>query len=251
MRASGPPPAGTAVPTAVAALAGTALLRVVWRNEAGGLTFAAGTPSARRFIKWAPAGSGLDLRAEALRLAWASHHTRVPPVLGQGSTAAGEWLVTRAVAGENAVTARWKAAPERAVRGVALGLRALHETLPVGDCPFSWSVVDRVRAARAHGVLTAAASAELLAGAPPVTDPVVCHGDPCMPNTLLDGNGDWSAHVDLGSLGIADRWADIAVAVHNTRLNYGPGWEQAFLDAYGIDHDSERASYYLELWQHT
>lgn len=71
--------------------------------------------------------------------------------------------------------------------------------------------------------------------APPTTDRlVVCHGDPCAPNTLLHEDGTWSGHVDMGTLGIADRWADLAVATWSTEWNYGPGWEGALLDAYGI-----------------
>ncbi len=41
---------------------------------------------------------------------------------------------------------------------------------------------------------------------------VVCHGDACAPNTLIDDDGRCSGHVDLGDLGVADRWADLAVA---------------------------------------
>lgn len=41
---------------------------------------------------------------------------------------------------------------------------------------------------------------------------VVCHGDPCVPNTLLDSAGRFAAHVDLARLGVADRWADLAIA---------------------------------------
>ena len=48
----------------------------MWANEAGGLTFAAGEGAGRRFIKWAPAGSGLDLPGEAHRLAWAGNPPR-------------------------------------------------------------------------------------------------------------------------------------------------------------------------------
>ena len=47
-------------------------------------------------------------------------------------------------------------------------------------------------------------------------------------------DGHWSGHVDLGLLGTADRWADLAVATWSTEWNYGPGWEQLLLDAYGI-----------------
>src|SRR5690242_5385406 len=51
-----------------------------------------------------------------------------------------------------------------------------------------------------------------LADPPPVDRLVVCHGDACAPNTLLGDDGGWSGHVDLGALGVADRWADLAVA---------------------------------------
>jgi kanamycin kinase len=77
---------------------------------------------------------------------------------------------------------------------------------------------------------------------------VVCHGDACAPNTLLTVDGHWSGHVDLGLLGTADRWADLAVATWSTEWNYGPGWEQLLLDAYGIAADPERARYCRLLW---
>jgi aminoglycoside phosphotransferase len=74
----------------------------------------------------------------------------------------------------------------------------------------------------------------VLSDPPPVDRLVVCHGDACAPNTLIGDGGRWSGHVDLGSLGVADRWADIAVATWSAELNYGPGWERTLLDAYGI-----------------
>jgi len=88
----------------------------------------------------------------------------------------------------------------------------------------------------------------LLATPPPIDKLVVCHGDACAPNTLLDDDGRWSAHVDLGALGIADRWADLAVTTWSTIWNYGPGWEDALLDAYGIEPDARRMRYYRLLW---
>jgi kanamycin kinase len=77
---------------------------------------------------------------------------------------------------------------------------------------------------------------------------VVCHGDPCAPNTLITDNGPCSGHVDLGDLGVADRWADLAVATMSCGWNYGPGWDQVLLDAYGIQPDPERTRYYRLLW---
>ena len=77
---------------------------------------------------------------------------------------------------------------------------------------------------------------------------VVCHGDACAPNTLIGDDGRWSGHVDLGSLGIADRWADLAVASWSTDWNYGPGWEDVLLRAYGVESDPRRLAYYRLLW---
>jgi len=39
----------------------------------------------------------------------------------------------------------------------------------------------------------------------------VCHGDAFAPNTLIGDDGRCCGHVDPGDLGVADRWADIAV----------------------------------------
>jgi kanamycin kinase len=49
-------------------------------------------------------------------------------------------------------------------------------------------------------------------------------------------------------MGIADRWADLAVATWSTTWNYGPGWEQELLAAYGVDPDPVRTDYYRLLW---
>ncbi|SDH91989.1 kanamycin kinase [Sinosporangium album] len=40
-----------------------------------------------------------------------------------------------------------------------------------------------------------------------------------VPNTLLHADGAFAAHVDLDSLGVADRWADLAVAAWSTEWN--------------------------------
>jgi kanamycin kinase len=135
------------VPIAVDALAGGRPLRAAWKNELGGVTFAVGGGD-RFFVKWAPVGSGINLAKEAARLVWAAEFTPVPRVLDQGADETGSWLVTAGMAGESAVTDRWKADPVRAVTAIGRGLRALHEALPVATCPFSWSV--EVRVADAH-----------------------------------------------------------------------------------------------------
>ncbi|MFE9835383.1 phosphotransferase [Streptomyces sp. NPDC005551] len=244
---SGPPSPSVRVPAPITALSRGRPILPVWQNELGGLTFRIGDGPDGLFAKWAPSHSGLDLAAEAVRLRWAGDFTPVPRVREQGADAEGSWLVTHGLPGDSAVSERWRADPGRAVRAMGAGLRALHERLPVAECPFSWSVDRRLARARAVGVRVPAD----LPGPPPVDRLVVCHGDPCAPNTLLHDDGSWAAHVDMGALGVADRWADLAVATWNTRHNYGPGWEDDLLDAYGIAPDPQRTAFYRRLWSVT
>jgi len=229
-----------APPPALAALG--AGLTPVWRNELGGVTFRGRIGAECIFVKWALTGVGLDLAAERDRMLWAIAYTPVPVVLDYQETPDGEFLVTRAIEAASAVSARWIADPAGAVRALGIGLRHWHDALPVADCPFDWSSGTRIEG---HSGLAG------LASFPSVDRLVVAHGDPCAPNTLLSDDGIAVAHVDLQRLGKADRWADIAVAARNTALNYGPGWERLFLQAYGVEADSGRQQYYLELWDRT
>ena len=184
---------------------------------------------------------------EAARLTWAAPYVAVPRVVEHGADATQEWLVTEAIAGTTAVAPAWLERPEAAVPAIGRGLRRLHDALPVEDCPFTWSVQARAANAAARGIEVPRA----LLDAPPVDRLVVCHGDACAPNTLLDDNGEPAAHVDLGALGVADRWADLAVASLSTVWNYGEGWEDALIEAYGLRPDRERIAYYRDLWNAT
>lgn len=81
-------------------------------------------------------------------------------------------------------------------------------------------------------------------------DLVVCHGDACLPNFLVDpGTGEVTGMVDVHRLGLADRHLDLALATRsmsNTSLNprYGPGPAEALLAAYGLPADPWRIEFY-------
>lgn len=269
------PTAPVPVPPPVRSLvdaAGGGDLVPVWRNQLGGLTFrwgtggtsgAGGAGGAERYVKWVAAGTPeIDLLAEAERLTWASQHTAVPHVLDAGQDEAGTWLVTEAIHAASAVDPRWVAEPATAAAAIGRGLRVLHDALPVEDCPFTWNVEQRIARADEriadgdgptewfpeHAALTVTEARARLDLTPPVDRLVVCHGDACAPNTLLAADGSFAAHVDLGSLGVADRWADLAVAAWSTEWNYGPGYDGLVYDAYGIEPDDERIAYYRLLW---
>lgn len=233
-----------AVPEKVHLLARGADLVCVWNNDYGGLTFRATGAGDAFFIKWGPRNLEFTLQDEAERMAWASRWISVPTVLEQGQDDTHEWLVTAAIDGLSAVDPRWVAEPATAVRAVGEALRAMHDSLPVEECPWDWSVTSRIENAARRGIQVP----EALHAAPPIDRLVVSHGDACCPNTLLNGDGRWVAHVDLSLLGTADRWADLAVASMSTEWNYGSGWEDALIEAYGIEPDRERLAYYRDLW---
>ncbi|NYF16753.1 kanamycin kinase [Microbacterium sp. AK009] len=238
---------GVAVPARVRRLAGADDLVPVWRNDLGGLTFRATGAGGIRYVKWGPRNAETTVEGEAERLAWAAAFAPVPRVITHGGNDDEEWLVTEALPGESAVAPRWSAAPETAVTAIGVGLRSLHDLLPVADCPFSWRVADRLAGAERRGIRVP----DHLREPPAEVDLVVCHGDACSPNTVLTDGGGVSGHVDLGALGVADRWADIAVAALSLEWNYGPGWTETLLAAYGVAPDAERMTYYRELWNAT
>jgi len=67
-------------------------------------------------------------------------------------------------------------------------------------------------------------------------------------NTLLGDDGGFGAIVDAARVGVADRWADLAVASLRLDWNYGPGCQSTFFAAYGIEPDERRLAYYRALW---
>ena len=224
--ASSPPP-GTPVPPLItdwAARRGRDVAELVWRNELGGVTarlVADGTGDL--FAKWSP----VDLEPEAERMSWLSGRHPSPRVFDfeEGD---GEWLlVTGALTGTSAVSDRWKAEPDRAAGAIGEGLARLHSLDPSSSM---FGAVDWVGDVDDIDLL------------------VIAHGDACAPNTIVGDDGSFVGHVDLGSLGVADRWADLAIASWSLEWDFGPGHEQAFWDAYGIAPDPERIAQYRALW---
>ncbi|MEW9265776.1 aminoglycoside 3'-phosphotransferase [Kineococcus endophyticus] len=218
-----------------------AALPAAWVNALGGTTFRLEGPQGTVFCKWAPPGVALDLAGEAVKAGWARRWLPVPEVLEAGADGDGSWLVSAALPGRSAVDPDWIARPEVAVPSLGRALRRWHDELPVQECPFDWSVPFRLE--RAVG------DASALREPPAVDRVVVCHGDACAPNTLLDdATGQAVAWVDLSGVGRGDRWADIAVATMSLDWNYGPGWQEEFLRAYGVGPDPVRTAYYRALW---
>ena len=89
----------------------------------------------------------------------------------------------------------------------------------------------------------------------PAEDLVLSHGDFCLPNVFIE-NGKFSGFVDIGRMGIADRYQDIALCYRSLDHNfsgvyggksYGGYNEKMFFSALGIEPDFDKIRYYILL----
>lgn len=204
-------------------------------------------------VGWGDPNYPLTREADAMR--WVGRYLRAPRVV----EATAQWLVTEALAGRDATEKEWCAKPEWLVPIMARGLRTFHDTLPVDDCPFRLTHDDAVAICRDRiesGVETIeflheehkhlgvqGALDEMVALRPATEDLVVCHGDYCYPNVLIEGDA-VTGYIDLGGLNVADRWWDIAIGMWSTTWNVGPGYEELFLDSYGVELDAPRLKFF-------
>jgi kanamycin kinase len=249
-------------PGEVVALLQVERAEFVWRNQDGGLTYRL-WPGGDYFT-WVPPGYRGALRAAGARAAWLRPQVAAPEFGPVRPGLRGWWVVSPALPGQSAVSPDWIGRPAVAVAAIATGLRRLHQ-IEVAACPFVVdrdelfrSALDRVRRGsdwrRAPDDYLRAVSDEralrlLTAVRGSASDLVVCHGDPCAPNTIVGPEGDFVGLVDLGDLGVLDRLADLAVASWSISWNYGPGWEGLFFQTYGLVPDPDLNDAFRVLWQ--
>ncbi|MFJ6533935.1 APH(3'') family aminoglycoside O-phosphotransferase [Microbacterium sp. NPDC091662] len=234
----------------------------VLRDEAG-----------ERYVKVVPSAQADELAAERDRITWLSGAgIPGPSVIEWRLTAHGAALVTSAVQGTPAdqldagdLRAAWPA--------IADILRRLH-AVPVSDCPYDRALDEMMTAARATVAdgrvqteflpvaLQDVPAARILAGleselphrvVQEQAEAVVCHGDFCLPNILIAPEGSRVAGlIDVGRLGRADPYADIALLLANARETWpdesaARRADEEFAARYGIALEPDRQDFYLRL----
>jgi aminoglycoside phosphotransferase len=225
---------------------------------------------------YAKSGSGIvrkDLLAERDRLEWlAGTDLPSPRILDWVDDGERATLTMSAVPGVAMSDLPAPSVPG-AVRSLGHFLTRLH-AVTRESCPFErWLAVtvpvarvrvdqglvdeddfDDERDGRSAGELLA----ELVGGRPraeelELGDLVVCHGDACLPNFLVDPESlAVTGMIDVHRLGIADRHLDLALAtrsISDTTLNpaYGAPAAEALLTAYGLAADQWRLDFYCLL----
>jgi kanamycin kinase len=217
-----------------------------------------------RYAKVDTGGRYPTLAGEAERMVWAAPYLPVPVVVALEQVGASTVLITEGLPGRDGTDPLWSNDRPGLVRALGRGLADFHAAVGEEWCPFRFDLgraIDHVeqRAAgndidprgfhEVHRHLSVAAAVALLEEtAPGAEDLVVCHGDYCPPNLLLT-DGVVTGYVDLGELGAADRWWDIAVGGWSAVWNFGPQYEADFYEGYGIEPDPDRIRFYRLLWE--
>ena len=203
-------------------------------------------------------------------LRWLEGRIPAPRVLETVVREGFRWILMTRLRGEMSCGEAWRADPHRLVRVLAGAMKRLWAVELTG-CPVDQTPGAKLARARAmveegrvdmelvdpetFGEKGFSSPADLLSWLEenaPDCQPVLTHGDFCLPNLFLK---DWelSGFLDLGRSGAGDKWTDIAICWRTLRDNFGGHYGEAvpgfhpdeLFGALGIEKDEERLRYYL------
>jgi len=233
-------------------VAGATLVPVVV-GRSGSVVARVVRPSGDLILKLVERGAAAPtLAPEAERLQWLHSRFPAPEVVLHGGDERAEWLVVTALEGADASATQLATDPGRLATVLGQHLRRLHDEVDPAQCPFDASTASLVAHARRqvaegridpadfqpihHGLTAEEMLGHVEAVAPDEpTDPVVTHGDYCLPNVILLDDGSLSGVVDVGLLGVGDRYRDIGIGARSIAQNLGGAAVGAFVDGYGLD----------------
>lgn len=205
-------------------------------------------------------------------LRWLDGRLPVPKVLEAVDGDEGRYLLMSRIPGSMACAPEYMADPQSLVRLLSEGMGMLW-AVDTRDCPCDCRLERKLSWARyrvEHGLVdldnvepetfgengfsSPEALLRWLEQNQPEEEPVLSHGDYCLPNVFLK-NGTVSGFLDLGRCGIADRYQDIALCWRSLRDNFNgrygyldPGFDPDVLfDALDIRPDWAKIRYYLLL----
>jgi aminoglycoside 3'-phosphotransferase-2 len=196
-----------------------------------------------------------ELEREHARLLWAAGRLPVPHVVAFATEAGRDYLLLDELPGTPIELATGCSVAER-VAHLAQTMRSLH-SMPIAGCPFDARVRERLADAAASvragkvdesdfdperlGDSATSILAELLAWPAFSEDLVVTHGDFTLANIFVDPTG----MLDLGRLGVADRYQDISLVLRDIEGDYGTEWREPFVMAYGLEAiDDSKLSFF-------
>ena len=215
------------------------------------------------FLKYGKDAIADDISDEMARLLWLGRHIPVPALTQFVRTRDQAWLLMTALRGKTAhqVLASSPNACNAIVDALAAFLRRLH-AIPVSECPFRGDHVLRLHHARMRidaglvdvdgfdagreGWTAEQVWLEIERVLPLTFDSVVTHGDFSLDNILVN-EGEIVGCIDVGRVGIADPYRDLAV-IWNSIGDVNPLLQERLFLQYGIhDPDQRRLKFHLML----
>lgn len=210
---------------------------------------------------------------EYMIMEWLRDKLPVPKVLARERAEGKSWLLMTRVQGKMACDEEYMKNPGYLTELLSGALKLLWQT-DVTDCPCKWNIDRKLEMAKyrvwhdmvdtdnvqpdTYGEEGFASPKELyqwLADNKPEEEPVLSHGDFTLPNILFEGNV-LKGYIDIGKMGVADKWQDIALCyrslLHNYDGKYGgkkyEGYNPGMLfEKLGIEPDWEKIKYYILL----
>ena len=204
---------------------------------------------------------------------WLEKKLPVPKVLCYECDAERQYLLMSRMPGKMACDAYYLERPQELAARLAEAIRMLW-SIDVSDCPRSMDLNAALQAARirvenhlvdvnqvapttfgAGGFKDPEHLLDWLEHNRPGCEPVLSHGDLCLPNIFLD-HGRVSGLIDLADTGIGDKWRDLALCYRSLKRNaegayggrrYPATRPEMLFEALGIAPDPEKIRYYLLL----
>lgn len=207
-------------------------------------------------------------------LQWLKGKAPVPDVLEYERQAGKTWLLMSRAPGQMSCETAYIERPELLIRILAEGLRALW-SIDISDCPYRSDLDVKLKSAERNvecglvdmenvqpdtfgedGFQNPQELLSWLTEHRPPEELVFSHGDYCLPNVFASGEA-FSALIDLGRAGVADRWQDIALAYRSLRDNLSGKYSgmpvnpdfpaERLFDELGLEPDYEKIRYYILL----
>ncbi len=197
----------------------------------------------------------------------------VPAVYARETADGMSYLLMERCQGRMACAPEYMTAPLLQCRLLAEGLKKMW-SVDISRCPCDWRLSHKLRQAEYNvekglvdlenvepdtfgdgGFKDPSHLLQWLYGHMPQEEPVLSHGDYCLPNLFGAGN-EVTGYIDLGRAGIADKWCDIALCYRSLSHNYSGKYHGKVYSDYddlllfrelGLEPDWEKIRYYILL----
>ena len=212
-----------------------------------------------------------ETRSEAVMMKWLEGRLPVPKVLYHTVENGVNYLLMSRMPGMMSCEESILENQEMVTELLAEGLKKLW-AVDITDCPMRWDLPVKLAAAKRNvengeidvddvepetfgegGFKDPQELLEWLTNNQPPLEPVLSHGDFCLPNIFVK-DGEVAGYIDLGKTGIADKWQDIALCYRSLKHNYDGDYgsekrtdfkENLLFEKLGIEPDWEKIRYYI------